>query len=175
MKYSKITPAVAAALAAVTLAGCSTGPGEGSAAAPSSSAVSNPYGGPRHQDADGYGNGHGIPIADIGHVSGHCQQLVTFGGDTWVLPRTGVGQLVWAPSAKHSGCVILPGQVPVAITPAAGAPASVPTADYVVVGGRCTGIVKTPLGTVWAVPDSGLGELTRVTEPVTVACRKAVN
>lgn len=169
-----ITATVLALTAATALAGCAPDPTHESGAATASSVA--PEAIPSKPGDNGrWTPSTRIPVAGVGAVDGHCEVFISIGGDSWVLPPTGVGQLVWAPSAKDNACVILPGQVPVAVTPAAGAPAVAPVADYVILGGHCTVTIKTSGGTVWAMPDSGLGELTRVTEPATVACRKAVN
>ncbi|SHX65910.1 Uncharacterised protein [Mycobacteroides abscessus subsp. abscessus] len=167
MNTYKFTAAVAA-LAAATLAGCSTGPDPQTGAAPSSSTAEWSEG----QSGAETGYGGGTPVADIGRVAGSCQQFISFGGGTWVVPGAGVGPLVWAPGARGDSCKLMPGQEPVVVTPAAGAPGRVPVADYVIVGGRCT-VTVTIRDTVWAMPESGWGALTRATEPVTGACRKA--
>lgn len=166
MGTNKFTAAVAA-LAAVTLAACSAGPDPHTSSAPSSSTAE--WSEPQSGAAKGYGGG--TPAADVGAVAGSCQKLISIGTRTWVVPGSGVGPLVWAPDARGDGCVIMPGTTPPTVTPAAGAPDRVPVADYVVVGGRCAQIV-TISGIVWEVP-KGFAELTRVTEPVTGACRKA--
>ncbi|MBE5469577.1 hypothetical protein [Mycobacteroides abscessus] len=163
-----ITAAVAA-LAAAVLAGCTPDPAPQTVSAPSSSTAERSEG----QSGAAKGYGGGTPVADVGAVAGSCQKLISIGGGTWVVPGTGVGPLVWAPAARGDGCVIMPGTTPPTVAPAAGAPSHVPVADYVIVGGRCT-VTVTIGGTTWAVPQ-GHGDLMRVTEPVTGACRKAVS
>lgn len=168
MNTYKFTAAGLALAAAVTLAGCSTGTASQTGAAPSSSTAERSEG----QSGAAKGYGGGTPVADVGAVAGSCQKLISIGTRTWVVPGTGVGPLVWAPNARGDSCLIMPGTTPPTVAPAAGAPSHVPVADYVIVGGRCT-VTVTIRDTVWAMPEPGWGALTRVTEPVTGACRKA--
>lgn len=165
-----ITAAGLALAAAATLAGCAPDPAPQTDAAPSSSTAEWSEG----QSGAAKGYGGGTPVADVGQVNESCQQFISFGGGTWVVPGSGIGPLVWAPGARGDSCKIMPGATPPTVTPAAGAPGRVPVADYVIVGGRCT-VTVTIRDTVWAMPEPGWGALTRVTEPVTGACRKAVN
>ncbi|MBE5469578.1 hypothetical protein [Mycobacteroides abscessus] len=162
MSSNKFAAAVALA-AAVTLAGCSTGPALQTDAAPSSSGQTRVPG--------------TVPVANSAFVNGRCTGIITVHGDSWVLPDGGAGPLTWAPDAVASGCndVALPGQTAAATTRSTGAgmdiPGSAPAADYTRVADRCTQTITLANGSVWAMPPHGVGPLTQVTEPAFGGCK----
>lgn len=153
--------AAAAAVLAITLAGCSTGPETG--AAPSSSGQTRVAG--------------TVPVANSAFVNGRCTGIITVHGDSWVLPDGGAGPLMWAPDAVASGCndVALPGQTAAPTTTSTGArtdiPDSAPTADYTWVADRCTQTITLANGSVWAMPAHGFGPMTQVAEPAFGGCK----